>query len=773
MLKNYLKITLRNMIRYKGYSFITIFGLAIGITCCMLIFLWIQDELGYDRFHTDNLNIYQVLSHTDIKNIAVTPVLLGPTLKDKYPEIVETTRYHWFFSGTTFKYEDKQFIEKGVRLADPSFFTVFSFPFLKGNPETALEDPYSIVISETIAKKYFAEKDPIGHILTMNNQHDFTVTGVVKNVPNNSTLRFDMVIPMQFRIQTEKTWYTNWDNLFVFTFIKLHDHCTADNINAKIAHIAEEKTKGKRVTLSVLPFNERHFFFYSDKMYVYIFATIAIFILMIAGFNYMNLATARSVKRAKEIGMRKVNGASRKHIIVQFLGESLFISLAALVLSLTFLSLLLPLFNTLTEKEMVLNYTFILPVSIGLTLVTGIVAGSYPAFFLSSFQLSKILGGNLKSGAKGSVLRKILVVSQFMISIVLIMGMMVVHKQLHYFRNKNPGYEREHMVSIPMSGGSEKYYQRFKTELLRDAKIRGVSGTAAALPHVHWQIDAFHWEGKDPGKKISINYNAIDFDFVETLKIKLLKGRSFSRKLDSEASNPFLINQEMEKLMGMKSAVGTTLRYGEESGKIMGVMENFHFLPYSQHIEPLIIHLKPKSVDNLLIRIPPDNISESLGFIKQTWEKIIPLHPFQYSFLDESFERSFSDVEKTGHLLNSFAVLAVIISCLGLLGLVSFSAEERTKEIGIRKILGASVSGIVLLLNKELSRCIAIATLIAWPFGYFAMNHWLMNFAYRTRIGIFIFILSSALAFIIALITVSYQTLRAANFNPVDSLRYE
>jgi hypothetical protein len=607
----------------------------------------------------------------------------------------------------------------------------------------------------------------------MNQEHELTVSGVIDNKLNNSTLPFDMLMPMEFRVLTEGDWYTAWTNFFVYTFVKLREDTSPEALNAKIADVVKRYGGREDSVLALLPFGERYFFFYSEKSNIFVFLTVAAFILMIACFNFMNLSTARSAKRAKEIGMRKIVGAFRKHIIYQFLGESLFFSFTAVILALVLVALLLPLFNTLTGKEILLNQRFILPASIGLALFTGLAAGSYPALFLSAFQPVKVLKGKLKSGTKSSVLRKSLVVAQFTLSILLIIGMFVVYKQIDYFRGIGTGYNKDHIVSIPMGRGSEQSYQTIKNELLRDSQILGITGTAAALPYFFWHQGGFHWEGKDPNKEISLSFNAVDYDFVETLKMKIVDGRSFSREFASDESASYLVNEEMVKLIGKESVVGETLMHTVHPGSIIGVVENFHFQSYRNQIEPLILRLQPEVVDNLLIRIPPENVSSSLKLIEETWKRIIPGYPFEYSFLDDDFDRSFRAMERTGQILNSFAVLAVIISCLGLFGLASFAAEERTKEIGIRKVLGSSASGIVLLLTKDFSRCILYATLIAWPLGYFVMNSWLGNFAYRTKIGFSILIFSSTLTLTISLLTVSYQSIKAALANPVDSLRYE
>ena len=774
MITHYLKTALRHILRHKIYSFINIVGLAIGIACCLLITLWILDELSYDKFYKDADSIYHVLAHTDVKNIRVTPTLLAPTLKENFPEIVDATRYHWFFQDTLFSYENKAFRERRLRLVDPSFFKIFTFPFLQGNPDTALNDPYSIVVSEATAEKYFSNKDPIGKTLTMNNQHQFTVTGVIENVPRNSTLQFDMVIPIEYLISTYDSWYTGWNNFFPKTFIKLQDNCNVDDINKKIADVAQIHGSREDTVLTVLSFTKRYVLFFSDVKYIYIFSAIAIFILVIACINFINLSTARSANRAKEISMRKIAGAHRKNIIFQFLGESLVLSFTALIFALILVGLLLPLFNTITEKELSLSNSLILPLAIGLALFSGIAAGSYPALFLSAFHPVKILKGKMASGAKSSALRKVLVVVQFSLSILLIIGTFVVHKQIDYMKHLSIGYDKELIVSISMGAGSEQYYRVFKNELLDDARILGVTGTALRMPYIDWHTSGWHWEGKDPNKELSVCFNVIDYDFVETLKLELLEGRDFTREVSSDASESYLVNEEMMKLMGMESAAGATLTGSGRIGKIIGVIKNFHFQPFYNQIEPLVLRLAPEDVDNILIRIKPGNITSTLTFIKETWKKVIPMYPFEYSFLDEDFDRrNFRDIERTSKLINSFAILAIIISCLGLFGLASFMAEQRTKEIGIRKILGASVSSIVLLLSKEFTKWVLIATIISWPIGYFAMSKWLQNFAYRTNINLWIFLLSAAVALLIAMLTISYQSIKSALANPIDSLRYE
>ncbi|MGD2091543.1 MAG: ABC transporter permease [Candidatus Aminicenantes bacterium] len=773
MFKNYIKTAVRNMVRHKGFSFINISGLALGLACSLLIILWAMDELSCDRFHQDADRIYHVLAQTDVKNVSTTPTLLAPTLKDEFPEIIEAARFHWMWDGVMFSYGDSSFFEDNLRIVDPSFFKIFNFPFIKGNPDKALADPYSIVITEAMAHKYFAGEDPMGKVLKMNNRHPMTVTGVIKNVPANSTLQFDMLVPMEFRIANSKKWYLAWYNFFTETYIKVRENCTADDINPKIAGVVPAHGGGKNVKLTVLPFTRRYFTLYANILYIYIFSAAAIFLIAIACLNYMNLSTARWVNRAKEIGMRKVSGANRRNIIYQFLGESLLLALLALLLALVLVHLLLPLFNSITGKEMKFDNPLLYWFALGLALVTGIAAGSYPAVFLSRFHPLKVLKGTLKTGPKGSGFRKVLVVFQFSLSILMMIGMFVVYQQLDFIKHKNVGYNKEQIMKIFMRAESQKQYQTLKSKLLPDSGIIGITGTRARMPYFHWQISGFQWEGKDPDESISISYNMVDYDFTNTLQIEMVEGRDFSPEFPTDLNGGLLINEEMKKLMGLESVLGAALVNGNERGKIVGVIKNFHFHSFMDRIEPLVLQLGPEAIKHMLIRVRPENIPATLKFIKETWAELIPAYPFEYQFLDEDFHRRYLNIERTGALLSTFTILAAVIACLGLFGLASFMVEQRTREIGIRKVLGSSAAKVLVLLTGEFFQCVLLANIFAWPLAYIAMNHWLHTFAYRTRIGPGIFIFAGLLAFGCAIFAVVYQALRAARANPVESLRCE
>jgi putative ABC transport system permease protein len=777
MFINYLKTAFRTMIRQKGHSFINITGLAIGLASCLLITLWILDELDYDKFHKDSQHIYHVLAHGTAKNNPFTPSPLAPALEEEVPEVVYATRYEGMLE-VLLSHKDKEFYEDDLRAVDPCIFKIFTFSFLKGNPNTALNDVNSIVISEAIAEKYFGNENPIGKVLTMNNQRELSVTGVIKNVPHNSTLRFDILVPHEIRRinMKQKGWDMGWGSFSTQTFIKIRPDCSPRDMNQKIAKFLQKHNKGEDAILSILPFTRRNMFFTGKERNIYIFSVIAFFILLIACINFMNLSTARSANRAKEIGIRKVTGAYRRSIIVQFLSESLLLSLLALILAFILVAQSIPVFNAIIGVEIsagILQSPTILLVLIGLVLFTGIAAGSYPALFLSAFQPIRVIKGNLEFGSKRGILRKSLVVIQFSLSIFLIIGTVFVYKQLNYIKNSDIGYDRQHLVNVSLKGESQKFYQVLKNKLLVDKRIVNVTGTVDDLPYFGWSSGTADWEGKDPNKEVITYNNVVDYDFPKTLKIEIVEGRGFSRKFTSDAGISYLVNEEMAKLMGVESAVGARLSYWRKPGKIIGVMKNFNFLPLDRKINPLVLVLDPEKVQNMVIRIQPENISSSIGFIKDTWEKTIINYPFEYTFLDERFDRSYRGIERVGNLLNSFAVLAVFIACLGLFGLASFMAEQRTREIGIRKVLGAPVSGIVFMLSKEFTRCVLAANIFAWPVAYWALSKWLENFAFRTNIGILTFILSGLITLIIALLTVSYKSIKAAKTDPVHALKYE
>ena len=787
MFKNYFKVALRNIIKHKGYSLINIAGLAIGLACCLFIWIWVQDELSYDKFHENDPYLYRVEENQyysgRVYHVTVTPYPLAPALKDDFPEIAEATRYVGV-GGQLLRYGEKAFFESRIRAVDPSFFRMFTFPFVKGNSDTALDDFFSIVISEEIAEKYFGEEDPIGKIMQANNQTDFTVTGVMKNVPSNSYLQFDIVIPYALLKKLGAVNDSMGSNS-IATFVQLRESASLQDVNEKIRGFIKKHVPDSVTELELALYSRIHlhqYFGYEKEgmqvKYVYIFSVIAMFVLLIACINFMNLSTARSANRAKEVGVRKVVGALKGHIVRQFYGESVIYAFIALVFAFALVMLLMSSFNNLSGKEIsldVLGNWKILIGFIGITLFTGLVAGSYPALFLSAFQPVRVIKGSLRSGVGSTVFRRVLVVIQFALSIFLIIGTVVVYKQLQYMKNRDVGYDKEHLVYIPMRGRTATHYSALKTALERDPRILGVSGSNHRPSLIGSNSGGADWEGKDPDQVLLIGMSSVDFDYTETVGIEMVEGRSFSEEYATDLTEAFIVNEEVAKLMGKKSVAGERFSFAGRDGHIIGVMKNFHYYSLRNKIEPLAIYMRPASEGfyYTLIKIPPENISDSLDFVRKTWQSVVPDFPFDYSFLVEDFEYYYRSEERMMDLLKYFSILAVFIACLGLFGLASFTAEQRTKEIGIRKVLGASPPQITLMLCKEFFFLVLLANIISWPVAYFIMRNWLQDFAYRTGLGVFTFVMTMVLALVIALLTVSFQAVKAAVANPVNALKYE
>jgi ABC-type antimicrobial peptide transport system permease subunit len=773
MLKNYLKIAVRNLLKHKGYSSINILGLAVGLASCLLITLWIIDELSYDTFHKKSNTLYHVITP---KGNASTPAPLGPVLEEECPEVIYATRYSGLLE-VLLSHKDKRFYEDNIVGVDPAFFKMFSFTFLKGDAENSLSDLQSMVISENIAKKYFGNQDPIGKTITMNHQREFTISGVIKNTSHNSTLQFDIIVPFEIRIENSKEqgfYIDNWGTYSPNTFILTQEDVDEEEVNAKITAIIRNYAE-KDAELVILPFADRNLFFSEKEKYLKIFSVVALFILLIACINFMNLSTARSANRATEIGIRKVTGAYQRTIFVQFMLESFFLALFAVIIAIGLVEFFLPVFNTGLEMNLslsTLNPYSLLSILLGMAIITGFAAGSYPALYLSSFRPIKVLQGKLRAGTKSTSFRKILVVIQFSLSIFLIIGTGVVYKQLEFIKHKDIGYQKEHILNVSLRGECKKYYDVLKNELISHENIRGISGTMDDMPYFGWK-SIVDWEGKDPNQKIYAAFNFIDYDFIKTFKISLIEGRDFSKKISSDRKTSFLINEEMVKILEKEYALGTRIKFFKNYGTVIGVMKNFNHLPLDYKTIPVILMLDPQKVLYMSIRMRPDNISTTLSTIEDTWKKIIPSFPFEYQFLDHAFDRRYRSTERMGNLANSFALLAVFIACLGLFGLASFTAEQRSKEIGIRKVFGATGISIVYLMSKEFTRWVLAANIIAWPVAWFIMEKWLESYAYRTDIGGWIFIITGGIALLIALVTVSTQAIKAALINPIEALRYE
>ena len=778
MFKNYLKIAFRTIRKHKGYSLINITGLALGMASCILILLWVQHELSYDRFHKNRdfiYRIYQDYHHAGgISQFSNVPQPVSPEIQNTVPEVEFVTRY--LDGDFTLKYEDKLFTEDNVRFIDPSFFPIFSFSFVKGDPEAAFNDPYSLILTEAMAKKYFGKEDPIGKILTADSQYQMKVTGVVKDVPDNSFLQFNFLVPYSY-LETTGYDVNNWNSHNCQVYVLLDKNVSYEQVEDKIYGMIKKHTPDDESYLRLQPLKRIRLYTLGGEMgtikYVYIFSLIALFILVIACINFMNLATARSAKRAREVGLRKVVGARRIQIIRQFFGESIVLTICALGFSVLIVEVLLPLFNNLSGKNLKLDLSGNMAIFaglIGIALFTGFLSGSYPALFLSSFLPGKVLKSTYRSGSSSSALRKILVVFQFSLSIFLIISTAVIYSQLQYIQSKDLGFNKENLIYASINDRIKENYDAIENEILQNPHILNMTRTFQ-LPSYNRYSAPVEWEGKTPDQNIVFNISLVDPDYLDTLKLELVHGRNFSNEFSTDTSN-YILNEEAVKQMGLESPIGKWLEFGEK-GEIIGVVRNYHYMPFTYEIQPLILYYNPSYYRYTILRISGDDIPQTLGFLEETWTKFAPAFPFEYHFLDEDYEQIYRTEHRLGELLRYFSFLAIFISCLGLFGLASFMAEQRTKEIGVRKVLGATISSVTLLLSREYTKWVLLANIIAWPVAYFGMRKWLQGFAYKVDISVLTFVLAGLLTLVIALLTVSYQAIKAAVANPVEALRHE
>jgi ABC-type antimicrobial peptide transport system permease subunit len=774
MLKNYIKTTLRNMNKYKGYTAIIFTGLVIGIASSVLIFLWVHDEVSYDRFHQKGDNIHRVVS-----NLWVQPAPLAPTLVKDYPEIENAVRIR--YRRTLVSIDPKKFYEDNFSFADNSLFEIFTLPFIKGNPETALSQPLSLVLTQELAEKYFGDKDPMGRSLRIDNAYEMKITGIIKNIPNNSTLRLSLIGSFT-TLKHLGIKMNDWGNHIYYTYILLNKDASFAEVSQKIQKVVQLKVPHLSISkgLSLQPFKKIHLYFEDNIKNVTIFSLIAFFILVLAYINFINLTTARSENRSLEVGVRKVIGARRINLIKQFLGESVFISFITFVMAILLVKLLLPAFNNLTGKMLSLSITgdyAMLLYLFGLTLFAGILAGCYPALYLSSFSAHKVIRKINTSGkTRSGRLRELLVVFQFSISVFLIISTIVVYHQLKFLQKKDIGYSKEHIMYLSLNRSILPKRKAFQERVRQLPGILKVTMASSLPTNVSNTATGIDWHGNNGQKKASWRFVTVDYDYFETLKLKMVAGRSFSRELVSESQNGYVVNEEAVKEMGLKNPVGKRFSLWGREGKIIGVVKNFHFLSLHSPISPLMLFMVPDQYgfyEYFLIRMAPNSIKEGLKGIKEIWHNFVPDFPFEYHFLDESFEQQYRAEERMGKISIYFTLLAMFISCLGLLGLAAYTAEQRTKEIGIRRVFGATAVSILGMMTGVYSRWIIIANIIAWPLAYFALNKWLQGFAYRTKISIYSFVLAVVLSLSIAMLTVVFQSIKAAIAKPVDAIRYE
>jgi putative ABC transport system permease protein len=790
MLRNYIKIAFRNLLRHKAFSFINIFGLSIGMACSILIFLWVEHELSYDRFHQNSENIYRItaeLREMDIK-AAVSSAPLALAVQNELPEIKSTVRLSPGHEDLL-QVEDRMFEEDRICYADSNFLQFFSFALKEGDPRTALLQPEGIVITEAMAKKYFGEGEAMGKSIRKNHKDDFTVTGVLENMPENSHLQFDFIQPMSFLARTERDLKENiWDNFNFFTFIELDEKAdkseeSVAGLAKKITGIYKKNEPNLKVDLHLQPLSKIHLHssFIADVQgngdiqYVYTFILVAIFILVVACINFMNLATARSARRAKEVGLRKVAGALRFQLIRQFLAESSLIAFIALLLSIIIVSAVLPAFNDLAGKNLTIDYFNIKQVSwvLAITAITGVLAGSYPALFLSGFIPVKVLKGNLKAGAAGSFFRNTMVIVQFAVSITLLVGTAVIYDQMGFIRNRNLGFDKENLIYSRMTGDLWKKYQTLRSSLEQNSLTSDFCFASNLPTNLTNGTVGVEWDGKDKDFQPLFVTIAIDENFIDVLNLELLTGRTFSKDFKADTAS-FLVNEKALQTMNMDvaTAVGKSLSLWGTKGTIVGVVKDFNFKPVQKPIEPLILRLNTWG-EIAVIRAKPGQVEATVKEMENIFKTLNPEYPFTYNFVDEDLDNLYKAESRLSSLFTIFAGLAIFISCLGLYGLSAFLAERRTKEIGVRKVLGASVSHLVYLLSKTFTVPVFVAMIVATPLSWYIMNQWLEGFAYHVEIRWTVFLMAFMVSLIIALITVSFESIKAAFANPAKSLRDE
>ncbi len=786
MFKNYLKVAFRNLFRNKVFSIINISGFAIGMASAILILLWIQDELSYDRFHKNPDRLCQVWSSDEldggIRSLVFTPQMLAPALKKDYPEVEDAARIGWSFLHL-FSYQNKKLKIAGT-WTDPSFLTMFNFPVLRGDAKTALKDPYSVVLTQRVAKKLFGDEDPIGKIVKIDNSDNFTVTAILKDPPENTQFEIEYLNSSAY-LQAKGYFDTDWTNISIRTFALLRAGVSLSKVNAKIKDIDVRYSDNRAKTTSFLyPVSDVRLYsdFKNGKAVggrietIRTFGLIAVLILLIACINFMNLSTARSEKRAKEVGIRKVSGAMKKSLIGQFLGESVLMASIAGIFALIIVQLCLPAFNQLTQKHLSVDFSNIWfwISALGFIVITGLLAGSYPAFYLSAFKPVSVLKGSFKKINTLITPRKVLVVLQFSFAIVLIISTIIVSQQIQYAQQRKTGYDKNNLIYLFLEGDITKHYDLIKNDLIKSGAAVSMSRTFSPMTLAFSSGFSLTWPGKGPNTKIDFIRSSTDGNLVKTAGLKLIQGRDIDTQNYPTDSTGCLISESAAKAMGFKNPIGQTITDDPTTWHIVGVFKDFILESPYQPIKPMIIK-GPKDAFNVVnIKLNGDRPTEqNLAKAAQIFKTYNPEYPFEYYFVDEEYAKKFNDERLTAKLAGLFSGLTIFISCLGLFGLATFMAENRVKEIGVRKVLGASISNITLLLSRDFLKLVVMAVIIATPVAWWIGSQWLTKFDYHIGISAWIFVFAGLSAILIALITVSYQSIKAARANPVKNLRTE
>ena len=788
MIKNYLVTAIRNLKKHTAYSLINIIGLAIGMACSILILLWVQDELKFDQWNSKSDRIGRVLvrimNNGEPFEVAVTPAALAPNMAKDFPEIDKMCRFkNW--GGWLFKYKEGEYIQANSGAIDSTAFDIFDFKFIAGNPKNALNDVYSVVLTEEVAERIFGNENPLGKVLEVRDRGVFKVTGVIANI-DHSHFDFEFLFPFSvLREDGENIDEMGQGSYNFTTYFLLKNKNAFETVNEKLERYLDKFNEENTTELFAQGLDDIYlkstfaydFTIRGDINNVITFSAIAFLVLLIACINFMNLTTARSSNRAKEIGLRKVVGAKRKNIIAQFFSESIIMSVLSFIIALIVVVVLITRFNELSGKELspnVLFDPFMLPLLIGVALVTGLIAGSYPSLYLSAFNPIKVLKGKLSTGAKSSILRKVLVIVQFTLSVALIISTILISQQIKYIKNKNLGYNKEQLVYLGMNNKLRQNYDAIKQQLLKNPNIKSVT-TSRVLPiYACPAMTLSQWEGKSDDHTMTLHFISIGFDFIKTMEIEMADGRAFDEEMASDTINSVIINQEAVKQMGMENPLGKTLTFfGDRQVQIIGIMKDFNFNNVKNKIAPLLLYIDYSEARNCFIRIGPQDMDKTLEYIQGIWNNFESDFDFNYHFMDETLDGLYRAEQRSNTLINYFTIFAIFISCLGIFGLASFMAEQKTKEIGIRKVMGASVPTIIKIFMAEFTKLVVIGNILAWPIAYYAMNKWLQNFAYHITISWWVFAIGAVLSVFVVIVTISYQSYKAAIRNPATSLRYE
>jgi len=791
MIRNFFLIAFRNISKNPGFTIINITGLAVGLASSLLLFLWVMDELSYERFNKKADRIYRVEEDQFYSgqryHVTVTPFPSGPVWKEKIPEIEEQVRIFPWMPRMLFRNGDKVFYETSVVAADSTLLNIFSFDLIQGDPLTILNDPHSIVLTEKLAVKYFGGENPVGKSIVIENKYQFMVSGVLKDLPGNSMFSFNAVIPFTF-LKEIGSYSDHWGSNSIYTFVLLPDAFIAEDVNKKLTDVVIEHLPETTTKYSIFPLVDIHLhgqFGYTESrgpvIVVIIFSLIAFFILLIACINFINLATARAASRGKEIGIKKVSGSDKRSLVYQFMMESMLQILAAMLIAFMLIGLSLGIFNNITGKHFVFGDLLTLQFIgsfVAAGFIAGFISGIYPAFYMSSINPVNVLKGEALSGRGNGRLRQSLVVVQFTLSVIIAIAAVFMYRQLKYMQDKDLGFDKNNLIGIQMAGGIKSKYYSLKKELQKDILIQGVTASLWNPVNIGSNSGGASWPGKDPNQNVLIGTNGVDYDYLSTMKMELVSGRDFSVDFPSDIARDttgnFLINEEVVRIMNIGDPVGKSFSFMGLNGTIVGVMKNFHFKGADQPIEPVAFALADTSyLRMILIRLTPGNIPGSLKAVEKVWKDVITEYPLEYTFIDQEYDNLFRTEIRISTLLKYFTILALFIACIGLFGLASWSAERRTNEVGIRKVMGAGNLSIIYSVSKEFLILIFISIAISFPAGWIIMKKLLTQFPYRIDLDFMVFVFIAASAVAIAMLTVSFQAFRASGINPAEALKIE